>query len=140
MPALQNPRHERFAQEVAKGQPASAAYKEAGYRTDGNAAEASASRLLRDVKVQARIAELQERGAIRTEITLEGLIQEAGAIQQAAMKSNQHSAAVAALTAKAKLAGLWVDRSENENTNVNYAISDELPTEDEWAAERATSH
>lgn len=140
MSALNNQRHERFAQELAKGSPASSAYKEAGYKTSGNSAEAAASRLLRDVKVQARVAELKERGAIKTEITLEGLIQEAAEIQASALKDGQHSAAVAALTAKAKLAGLWVERSENENNNVNYAISDELPTEDEWAAERTTAH
>jgi hypothetical protein len=34
------------------------------------------------------------------------------------------------LTAIAKLAGLWVDRSEN--LNGNYAISDKPLTEQEW--------
>ena len=38
-----------------------------------------------------------------------------------ASAKEQYSAAVAALTAKAKLAGLWVDRAEN--LNGNYAIS-----------------
>lgn len=118
MPALSNYRHERFAQGLAKGLAASVAYKEAGYQTEGNAAEASASRLLRDAKVQARVAELQERGAIKTEITLESLIREAGEIQEAAKQDGQHSAAVAALTAKAKLAGLWIDKAENTNRNV----------------------
>jgi hypothetical protein len=42
----------------------------------------------------------------------------------------QYSAAVAALTAKAKLAGLWVDRAEN--INGNYAISDKPLSEQEW--------
>jgi hypothetical protein len=35
-----------------------------------------------------------------------------------------------ALTAKAKLAGLWVDRAEN--LNGNYAISDKPLSEQEW--------
>jgi hypothetical protein len=35
------------------------------------------------------------------------------------------------LTAIAKLAGLWVDRSEN--LNGNYAISDKPLSEQEWA-------
>ena len=37
---------------------------------------------------------------------------------------------VTALTAKAKLAGLWVDRAEN--LNGNYAISDKPLSEQEW--------
>jgi hypothetical protein len=31
MPILSNPRHEKFAQALAEGKPASAAYEEAGY-------------------------------------------------------------------------------------------------------------
>jgi hypothetical protein len=47
-----------------------------------------------------------------------------------ASAKEQYSAAVAALTAKAKLAGLWVDRAEN--LNGNYAISDKPLSEQEW--------
>jgi hypothetical protein len=36
-----------------------------------------------------------------------------------------------ALTAKAKLAGLWVDQTAN--LNGNYAISDKPLTDEEWA-------
>jgi hypothetical protein len=42
------------------------------------------------------------------------------------------SAAVSALTAKAKLAGFWDDRVDNKNRNVIYAISDRELTEEEW--------
>jgi phage terminase small subunit len=136
MPSLENQRHERFAQELARGKTQTQAYIEAGYKPDDGAA----CRLSGNVRIKARVAELAERGAIKTEITLESLIREAAEIQESALKEGQHSAAVAALTAKAKLAGLWIERSENENNNVNYAISDELPTEDEWAAERLTAH
>jgi hypothetical protein len=114
MPALQNPKHERFAQELAKGRPQIEAYAEAGYKVD----QGAASRLSRNVKVQERVSEILERGAVRTEITLASLMQEAADIQAAALKANQHSAAVAALTAKAKLAGLWIDKAENTNRNV----------------------
>jgi len=65
-------------------------------------------------------------------VTLEGLIKEAGEIQAKAVENNQLAAAISALIAKAKLAGFWVDRSENMNTNVNYAISDEPISEAEW--------
>jgi hypothetical protein len=40
---------------------------------------------------------------------------------------------VAALTVKAKLAGLWVDKAENKANNVVYHIADKPMTMDEWA-------
>lgn len=115
MPALSNPKHERFAQELAKGKSQAEAYSAAGYAPS----EPNASRLTRNDKIQTRVAEIQERGAIRSEITIASLMEEAAEIQAAAMKVNQHSAAIAALTAKAKLAGLWVDKNENTNRNVD---------------------
>jgi len=41
---------------------------------------------------------------------------------------------------KAKLVGRWVERSEQKNSNVNYVMSDQPMTEEEWAAERVTEH
>jgi phage terminase small subunit len=121
MPALDNPKHERFAQELAKGKTQAEAYAEAGYKPS----EQNASRLTRNDKVQTRVAEIQSRAVIRTEITLASLMEEAAEIQAAALKANQHSAAIAALTAKAKLAGLWTDKVENTNRNVDPAqVSD----------------
>lgn len=55
---LRNIRHERFAQGIAKGLPASHAYIQAGYKARGNAAETAAARLFRNVQVQSRLAEL----------------------------------------------------------------------------------
>ena len=54
--------------------------------------------------------------------------------------ADEASAAVAALTAKAKLAGLWIERGEHSNTNVNYAVSDEPPSESEWVRRHVTEH
>ena len=44
-----------------------------------------------------------------------------------AKNEKQHGAVVSALTAMAKLAGLWVDRAEN--INGNYAISGSFCTQ-----------
>jgi phage terminase small subunit len=115
MPALQNPKHERFAQELAKGKSATDAYVIAGYKLS----EQNAHRLTRNDDVKTRVAEIVDRGAIRSEITLASLMQEAGEIQAAAMEAKQLSAATAALTVKAKLAGLWIDKAENTNRNVD---------------------
>lgn len=137
MPALKNHKHEWFAQALAKGKSQAEAYSDAGYTPS----EPNASRLTRNDKVQARIVEIQERSIVRTEITLAALIQEAGEIQEAAKADKQYSAATAALTAKAKLAGLWVDRAETENVNTNYVVSGD-PVEDvtKWEAEHSPKH
>jgi hypothetical protein len=127
MPILSNPRHEKFAQGLAEGKPAINAYGLAGYKPDRGAA----SRLSTNVSIQARVAELQGKAAESANVTLEGLIQEASELQVAGLKRNQISAAVAALTAKAKLAGFWVDKAES--TNTNYVVSAEPePTQEEW--------
>jgi hypothetical protein len=128
MPILCNPRHERFAQALAEGKSACAAYAEAGYRpNDGNAI-----RMKGNDRIVQRVAELQEQGAERSVVTLETLIAEAGDIQAKALAKGSFSAAVSALTVKAKLAGFWDDRAEDKNSNVRYQISDRPMTEEEW--------
>jgi hypothetical protein len=137
MPALVNARHERFAQEVAKGSSYGQAYGICGYSCRSyNNRDSAAFRLSRNDKVRRRIAELQKHAVENTDITIVGLIREAADIQLAAQRAGNLSAAIAALTAKAKIAGLWVEKTESENTNLNYAISDQLPTEEQWEAER----
>jgi phage terminase small subunit len=115
--ALPNAKHEKFAQELSKGKSATEAYVLAGYKAnDGNAATLKGNQRVLD-----RVAELQNAGSLRVEVTIASLIQEAAEIQKEARAANQHSAAIAALTAKAKLAGLWVDKNENTNRNVDPA-------------------
>ena len=137
MTALSNPKHERFAQELAKGKSATEAYVIAGYKpNDGNAATLKGNQRILD-----RMSEIQDRAVLRTEITIASLMEEAAEIQAAALKANQHSAAVAALTAKAKLAGLWVDKSETENVNTNYVVSGEpVDNVEDWEREHAPKH
>ena len=108
MPILTNPKHERFAQELAQGKSASEAYELAGYApNDGNSI-----RLKGNERVSARVRELQGKVAADAEVTVQSLLREAAEIQQAAKEAGQMSAAVAALTAKAKIAGKWIDRKE----------------------------
>lgn len=66
MPALTNAKHERFAQELARGASQAEAYVAAGYKHH----EPNASRLRSNDKVQARVAEILERGAIRAEVSV----------------------------------------------------------------------
>jgi phage terminase small subunit len=107
VPTLRNPRHERFAHELAAGQTADAAYVLAGYRENrSNAARLNANR-----EIQGRVAEIQSMGAERAAVTVETLIAEAEAARSKAMREKGGAAAaIAAITAKAKLAGLWREK------------------------------
>ena len=137
MPTLQNPRHERFAQELATGKTADAAYVLAGYREN----RSNAARLYTNQNVQKRLAEIQSLGAERAAITVETLIAEAEAARSKAMsEKGGANAAVAAITAKAKLAGLWREKvAQTDPSGENaprYIISERPMTEEEWIRER----
>jgi hypothetical protein len=137
MPTLRNSRHEIFAQELATGKTADAAYVLAGYKEN----RSNAVRLGADRNIQARLAEIQSVGAERAAITVETLIAEAEAARSKAMsEKGGANAAVAAITVKAKLAGLWLDKTaltdpSGENAP-RYIISDRPMTEEEWIRER----
>jgi phage terminase small subunit len=115
MPVLKNPKHERFAQELAKGETAASAYLKAGYEADHKSAETAGPRLFRNVQVQGRVQELQERGAKRAEVTVasitERLIRIADKGEDLKEASGLSVARQAAMDA-AKLHGLVVDKME----------------------------
>jgi phage terminase small subunit len=72
LPALSNPKHERFAQELAKGKTADEAYQEAGYKANrGNAATLKAKQ-----NIQDRVTEILNRAATRVEITQARVLEE----------------------------------------------------------------
>lgn len=114
MPVLGNAKHERFAQEIAKGNSAREAYKLAGYETKSDAAtDANASRLLSTDKVKARVAEIQGKAAVRAEITVASITERLLAIALKGETSTEApllSVARASLMDAAKLNGLVVDR------------------------------
>lgn len=116
MPALKNARHERFAQELAKGKTADEAYAEAGYKAD----RGNASRLTANDNVRTRVAEIQERAAIRTEISVASITERLLAIATKAEGKDEApmlSVARASLMDAAKLNGLVVDRNEHAGPN-----------------------
>jgi phage terminase small subunit len=130
---------------VASGNNGAAAYLKVYPRCKPSSAAASASRLLRHVKVQRRLAELEYRAAKRAEVTRQGLIEEADHILREAIESKQFAAAVAALKEKAILSGLRVERHKRENNTspvgaarVIYEAGDKPLTEEEWAAKYVT--
>ena len=137
MPTLHNPRHERFSQELAAGKTADAAYVLAGYRANrSNAARLNANR-----EIQRRVAEIQSMGAERAAVTVETLIAEAEKARSKAMgEKGGAAAAVAAITVKAKLAGLWRDKvavtDPSGERAPRYLISDHPMTVEQWERER----
>jgi hypothetical protein len=91
--------------------------------------------------IQKRVAEIQSMGAQLAAITIETLIAEAEAARNKAMREKGGAnAAVAAITAKAKLAGLWREKvAQTDPSGENaprYIISDRPMTEEEWIRER----
>jgi phage terminase small subunit len=84
MTILSNSRHEAFARAILEGKSGREAYIAAGYKAAG--AEANASRLIRNDKVSARIAELKGKAAegavLSRRQVLEGLSRLASANMQ----------------------------------------------------------
>lgn len=122
MPALSNPRHERFAQELACGKTADEAYVLAGYTEN----RCNASRLKATENIMKRLAELQGRVSEKTEVTLEWLLEKAKEVLNQAMQAGQNAAAVSAIKELGILSGNRVEKRENLNRSVNEMSDDEL--------------
>lgn len=122
MPALKNPRWEKFARCRAEGMNAGQAYNAAGFKAPARSANgkdvaywSSSNRMNNRPEVKSRIKELLEGLARKTEITLERASEMLLEDRQLAYDNGHASAAVAATSALAKLHGLMVDRSVNLN-------------------------
>jgi hypothetical protein len=114
MPALRNPRYERFAQALFAGLAGETRVKRAqstayltAYLTaypncsNGNSAQAAASRLLRRVKpIIERVRELQEQAAERAGESADKCVQELNQLRRDAHSDKAYGAAVAAVMGK----------------------------------------
>jgi hypothetical protein len=121
---LKNARHERFAQELAKGKSQEDAYRSAGYKGDRTAA----SRLATNVNVQARLAELKAEAAERTVVTVESITQRLLNIAKKGEDAKDApllSVARASLMDAAKLNGLIVDKIRH-GLDLSNATDEEL--------------
>jgi len=128
MPALSNPKHERFAQALAKGLSQSEAYEEAGYKPSRSAA----ARLAADVNICERVSAIQNRAAKRTEISVASITERLLAIAAKAEKSGDApmlQAARASLMDAAKLNGLVVEKGEHQHKHVGLSVTYVTPAE-----------
>ncbi|MDO9364621.1 MAG: hypothetical protein Q7T60_16965 [Sphingopyxis sp.] len=128
MPALANPRHERFSQELAKGKSATEAMEAAGYGDPRNS-----TRLTKNDEIAARVVELQERAATNVVISREWVIEQLVENVTKAKAQGDIGPSNQALQLLGKEIGMFVDRSEN--VNINHDVSDRPASEEEWAAE-----
>lgn len=125
MPILANARHERFAQEIAKGIPASTAYVTAGYKpNDGNACVLKGKQ-----RIAARVGEILGKAAESTGVSVESLtrelfrvLEQAGSLKADAAGTNAWRQTVMDI---AKLNGLIVEQQE-----VRHGRLDGLPTDE----------
>jgi hypothetical protein len=93
--------------------------------------------------IQRRVAEIQSLGAERAAITVETLIAKAESARSKAMGEKRGAAAaIAAITTKAKLAGLWREKVAQTDPSgehaPRYIISERPMTEEEWIRERCS--
>lgn len=109
MPVLENAKHERFAQGLARGLGVTEAYVTAGFADS----PASASRLSKKVNIRNRVKELQQKGATRTAATVESCTYRLRAAYAMALKKRNPSAAISAVMAEARLNGLMKEKHEH---------------------------
>lgn len=111
MPVLSNPKYERFAQELAKGNTATESYVLAGYKAnDGNAATLKGNK-----RIQARVSELLERAASRVEVSVSSIAERLLRLSdkgEALGEAAGFSVARQAAMDVAKLHGLIVEKKE----------------------------
>jgi phage terminase small subunit len=119
---LKNARHERFAQELAKGKSQSEAYKLAGYSATGNSAEVAAARLIRNVQVSARVGQLKERIAEKladkVAIDASWVLKKAAELHATALKEKQFSVAKGALDLIGKHVDVQAFRDQVNHTGL----------------------
>ena len=126
-------RQRRFIDEFLIDGNATAAYRRAGYepRSD-NAASASASALLRNPKVSARIAAAQQARQQRTGVTGDWVVERLAAEAVLEGEDASHSARVSALVALAKIKGMMapkkveLDVPNPVKAEVAHGIKDDL--------------
>lgn len=113
MPVLDNARHERFAQELAKGVSQVEAYRLAGYERN----ESHASRLVSNGKVAERVAELKQEAAAVAVITIHDIARQLDEDRDFARQLEAPGPAITATMGKAKVLGLLVEKTEHSGPN-----------------------
>lgn len=140
MPVLRNPKHEKFAQELAAQRPAAEAYVTAGYADNPASTPHNARRLRNTPDIQARVKELALEGAELAGVHLGAILHETGKLAFANMLDYVRIGTdglpyvdLSALTREqaAAIAEVTVDtiaatRKKREVTRVKFKLHDKL--------------
>ena len=121
MPILDNPKHELFAQGLAVGKSQRHAYLEAGYK-DNAGTDSAAAKLYGNIRIKARVQEIQTTAAKAIQLTIESLTEgllRLAAKAEATEEVTGYNAARAAIMDIAKLNGLIIEKSKSEVTRFN---------------------
>ena len=117
MAKLDNPQQERFCREyVIDVTNQAAAAVRAGY--SAKTAASQASRLLKNVNVKARVAELQAEAAERSEVTVDNVVKKLGELRDEAQAKGQLSAAVRAQELIGKTCAAFVDVNRDDSSKM----------------------
>jgi hypothetical protein len=109
MPILENQRHERFAQGLAKGLCADKAYVEAGFRAN----RGNAIRLKANERVVKRVEELQGRAVEGVQISKQWVMEQLVDNVVKAKEAKEFAPANKALELLGKEVGMFKDRVEH---------------------------
>ena len=112
MPALANPRHERFARFYLRSGNASQAYVLAGYSCEPHGARANACRLIAKSNVKRRVDELRRGLGRRSEVSATSLIEDLQADRRLAISLKRPGDAIKATMGVARIAGLLIEKRE----------------------------
>lgn len=115
------PRQERFCIEIVKGASASDAYRAAGYSCPNpKAVHEASSRLMKNDKVSARIAELRGPVLAVAQMTLHGHQETMAELRDEARRAGYYAAAVTAEYHRGRSAGFY---ERKEPVDVNLSLS-----------------
>ena len=114
-------KQKRFGREYMVDFNVAAAYVRAGYSKNG--AQSGGSRLLRDSRIQAYIAELEAEATERAGLTIDGVLNNLREDRDAARAAGQYGPAVRADELLGKYLAMFTDVSKN-------VVVDDIPPED----------
>ena len=114
------PKRESFAQAVASGMSQADAYRSAfsvKSSTKAETVQQSASRLMADPKVAARVEEIRAPIVQKAQITLESHLERLKQLSEKAEQEGQFSAAISAEVSRGKASGLYTEKIDHSSSD-----------------------
>ncbi len=113
------PKREKFCQAIASGKTQADAYREAfnASKMKDSTIHKRASELMANGEIKGRVETLREPIIKKSQLTLDGHLNDLLGLRNLAAKSNQYAVAVNAEIARGKAAGLYVEKIEANLTN-----------------------